>query len=301
MPEWYTTLLSGMPVCKTRMRGASVLMTLVQCQLLLGATCGATSPAAHPIGASQRPHIVFVMADVSAEQQHHHHHPSAPTQPNSRAADLQDLGHGNVGWHRKGPQAVPEVQTPAMDSLVAEGVALERVYSYACCSPTRSSFVSGRLPIHVNILNTDPASFNTSTGEGAGIATYMTGIGAVLARGNYTTAVVGKWDGTQLFSVLHISLSRRTGLSEATAAAAAAVQLICRSWNGYTSPHSQRSWCALAVHSSISIPIFSACDVVCTAEMLPCCWPAGFQQALIYFHHCNSCAARDIQVHAAVF
>ena len=86
-----------------------------------------------------------------------------------------------------------------MDNLVAEGVALERVYSYACCSPTRSSFISGRLPIHVNVLNTDPASFNTSTGEGAGIATYMTGIGAVLVRANYTTAVVGKWDGMQLF------------------------------------------------------------------------------------------------------
>ena len=95
-----------------------------------------------------------------------------------------DLGYGNVGWHRKGAQAVPEVQTPAMDSLVAEGVALERVYSYACCSPTRSSFISGRLPIHVNILNTDPASFNPTTGEGAGIATNMTGIGEVLTRGS---------------------------------------------------------------------------------------------------------------------
>ena len=89
-------------------------------------------------------------------------------------------------------------------------------YSYACCSPTRSSFISGRLPINVNILNTDPASFNASTGEGAGIATEMTGIGEVLARGGYSkrtpslcslpaavsksqwiaaaTAVVGKWD-----------------------------------------------------------------------------------------------------------
>ncbi len=125
-------------------------------------------------------------------------------------AGLQDdLGHGNVGWHRKGAQAVPEVQTPAMDSLVAAGVALERVYSYACCSPTRSSFISGRLPIHVNILNTDPASFNPSTGEGAGIATNMTGIGEVLARGNYTTAVVGKWDGTTHLSLLRPPTCRR--------------------------------------------------------------------------------------------
>ena len=98
-----------------------------------------------------------------------------------------------------------------------------RADSYACCSPTRSSFISGRLPINVNILNTDPASFNVSSGEGAGVATMMTGIGEVLARGGCecssavhcshratarplirdwlvgwccadTTAVVGKWD-----------------------------------------------------------------------------------------------------------
>jgi arylsulfatase A-like enzyme len=52
-------------------------------------------------------------------------------------------------------------------------------------SPTRSSFISGRLPIHVHILNTDPASFNVSSGERAGVATVM--IGEVLARGGYTT------------------------------------------------------------------------------------------------------------------
>jgi arylsulfatase B len=142
-----------------------------------------------------RPHIVFLMAD--------------------------DLGHGNVGWHRRGPDAVPEANTPAMDALVAEGVALERVYSYACCSPTRSSFISGRLPIHVNVLNTDPATFNSSSGEGAGVATHMTGIGEVLARANYTTAVVGKWD------------------------------------VGMATPH----------HTPAG---------------------RGFQQSLIYFHHCNS-------------
>eukprot|EP01051_Picozoa_sp_SAG22_P013610 SAG22_NODE_1545_length_4156_cov_2.392162_5_plen_166_part_00 len=100
-------------------------------------------------------------------------------------ASPQDLGHGNVGWHRTGAGGppVPEVATPALDELVRDGVALERVYSCACCSPTRSSFISGRLPINVNILNTDPASFNVSSGEGAGVATMMTGIGEVLKRG----------------------------------------------------------------------------------------------------------------------
>ena len=60
--------------------------------------------------------------------------------------------------------------------------------------PLGPPYSAGRLPINVNILNTDPASFDVSSGEGAGIATMMTGIGEVLARGGYTTAVVGKWD-----------------------------------------------------------------------------------------------------------
>ena len=85
---------------------------------------------------------------------------------------------------------VPEVQTPALSALVAEGVRLDRVYSYSCCSPTRSSFISGRLPLHVNVLNTDPATFNESTNEGAGVATEMTGIGQVMVSAGYTTAVV---------------------------------------------------------------------------------------------------------------
>lgn len=62
-------------------------------------------------------------------------------------------GYGNVGWHRTGAggPAVPEAATPAMDALVASGVALERVYAFACCSPTRSSFISGRCASPVSL------------------------------------------------------------------------------------------------------------------------------------------------------
>ena len=131
---------------------------------------GLIMPLVLAAGPGQRPHILFFMAD--------------------------DLGHGNVGWHRRQDDGAvpPEVQTPTMDLLVAEGIDLRRVYSYKFCSPTRSSFISGRLPYHVNMENTDPASWDPTTGEGAGVATGMTGIGAVLARGGYSTAAVGKWD-----------------------------------------------------------------------------------------------------------
>ena len=112
-----------------------------------------------------KPHIVFFMAD--------------------------DLGHANVGWHRQQDIGYipPEVQTPNMDALVADGIDLQRTYVYMFCSPTRSSFLSGRLPINVNMLNTDPASYSSISGEGAGIATNMTGIATVLAKGGYYTAV----------------------------------------------------------------------------------------------------------------
>merc|ERR1719174_696182 len=37
--------------------------------------------------------------------------------------------------------------------LAQEGVELDRHYTYVYCSPTRSSFLSGRLPHHVNQIN----------------------------------------------------------------------------------------------------------------------------------------------------
>lgn len=119
-------------------------------------------------GQGSLPHIVFFMAD--------------------------DLGNGNVGFRRLAGDAASEVRTPTIDGLAREGVILERLYSYMFCSPTRSSFLSGRLPLHVNTLNLDPAAFNPATGEGAGIGTNMTGLASALKRVGFQTAVVGKWD-----------------------------------------------------------------------------------------------------------
>ena len=44
-------------------------------------------------------------------------------------------------------------QTPALDALVAEGIELTRFYAFKYCSPSRSAFISGRNPIHVNVVN----------------------------------------------------------------------------------------------------------------------------------------------------
>lgn len=49
----------------------------------------------------------------------------------------------NVGYHRA--NATAEVQTPAIDALVATGVELNRMYAYSFCAPSRASLMSGQL------------------------------------------------------------------------------------------------------------------------------------------------------------
>ena len=80
--------------------------------LLSGAPSAAAASAAPP-----RPHLVYVLSD--------------------------NLGWANVGYHHKSP----EVITPNINSLVQTGVELDRLYTYKFCSPSRSSLMTGRLPI----------------------------------------------------------------------------------------------------------------------------------------------------------
>ena len=74
---------------------------------------------------ADKPHILFLMVD--------------------------DWGWANVGYHRDTPTR--EVQTPNFDSLVRNGLELDQHYGYNVCSQSRSSFMSGRLTIHVNDRN----------------------------------------------------------------------------------------------------------------------------------------------------
>ena len=65
--------------------------------------------------------------------------------PNIFMVLIDDLGYHNVGFHN------PDQISPHIDDLVKEGIQLEAHYTFQYCSPTRSSFLSGRLPIHVNM------------------------------------------------------------------------------------------------------------------------------------------------------
>ena len=78
--------------------------------------------------------------------------PAADKKPHLVFMLVDDWGWANVGYHRDPP--TKEVVTPNIDDLVKNGLELDQHYAYQFCSPSRSSLMSGRLPIHVNDLLT---------------------------------------------------------------------------------------------------------------------------------------------------
>eukprot|EP00038_Savillea_parva_P017529 m.20629 g.20629 ORF g.20629 m.20629 type:complete len:718 (-) comp3812_c0_seq1:251-2404(-) len=100
-----------------------------------------------------------------------------------------DYGFNNVGYpHGPLNQGNPEMMTPTMDELAMSGIRLERHYVYKYCSPTRSAFLTGRLPVHVNQNN---ACNDARAPSGADLR--MTLLPQKLKSAGYTTAIVGKW------------------------------------------------------------------------------------------------------------
>eukprot|EP01084_Bolivina_argentea_P309849 536002_1 len=115
--------------------------------------------------------IVFVLADKPP--------------PHIIVVLADDLGWATIGFHDS------EVQTPFIDNLaVNESVTLLNHYVYKYCSPTRSSFLSGRLPFHVN--QKQPGLDEA----GGGIHLGMHIIPSMLKfskTGKYHTHQFGKW------------------------------------------------------------------------------------------------------------
>eukprot|EP00662_Eupelagonemidae_sp_cell21_P056085 gene56085-46671_t len=58
-----------------------------------------------------------------------------------------DVGWHDVSWHNA------DIHTPVLAGLLADGIELDRVYTHKYCSPTRSSLMTGRLPIHNTQIN----------------------------------------------------------------------------------------------------------------------------------------------------
>ena len=69
---------------------------------------------------------------------------------------LDDFGYASASFNRAPAATPPEVRTPHLDALARDGIILQRFYVHPFCSPSRASFLSGRLPVHVQQTNTQP-------------------------------------------------------------------------------------------------------------------------------------------------
>ncbi|MFA6174106.1 MAG: arylsulfatase [Kiritimatiellales bacterium] len=106
--------------------------------------------------AAARPNIVFILAD--------------------------DLGWADVGFHG------PDIKTPNIDRLAAEGVKLEAFYAMPVCTPSRSALMTGRYPIRYgrqyNVLR---------PGSQVGLSLGERLLPQALHDAGYETAICGKW------------------------------------------------------------------------------------------------------------
>jgi arylsulfatase B len=115
--------------------------------------------------------------------------------PNVLLVLVDDFGWNDFGPHSASQPNANEIQTPIMDSLVAEGILLDRHYVFSFCSPSRSALHTGRNPIHVNVLNSDLSQVNLADPVAgfAGVPRNMTALPAKLSAAGYHTIQSGKW------------------------------------------------------------------------------------------------------------
>eukprot|EP00929_Paragymnodinium_shiwhaense_P033329 TRINITY_DN18316_c0_g2_i1.p1 TRINITY_DN18316_c0_g2~~TRINITY_DN18316_c0_g2_i1.p1 ORF type:complete len:763 (-),score=112.99 TRINITY_DN18316_c0_g2_i1:608-2896(-) len=116
-----------------------------------------------------RPHIVFMLLD--------------------------DLGWADTQFGGAGTGDFGFIKTPVMKSLQPESIHLDKHYAYGWCAPSRSSLLSGRLPVHVDVNHSNPMAFVRSDplSSGEGIPAGMTTIATKLKKANYATHYNGKW------------------------------------------------------------------------------------------------------------
>ena len=78
--------------------------------------------------------------------------------------------------------------TPNLNKLAKQGVSFTRMYTEPSCTPTRTAFLTGRLPVRSHML--EP---KVVPPEGAGLNADEVTIAEILSMAGYNTAHIGKW------------------------------------------------------------------------------------------------------------
>lgn len=109
-----------------------------------------------------------------------------------------DMGFGDIATY-----GAPDVRTPNLDQLAAEGVRFSQFYGGGAeCTPSRTAFLTGRYPERVgglecaigvgNVGRYDHAA-NLAARNDLGLPASSAVLAPALQRAGYATAIVGKW------------------------------------------------------------------------------------------------------------
>jgi len=102
-------------------------------------------------------------------------------QPNFVVILADDLGYGDIGSFGS-----PNIMTPRIDRLVAEGLKLTCVYAEPFCGPARASIMTGSYPIRV----AEPGNLKH---RHTVLHLRESTIAEVLKPAGYRSAMIGKW------------------------------------------------------------------------------------------------------------
>lgn len=110
--------------------------------------------------------------------------------PNIVIILADDMGYGDIGAF-----GAPNIRTPRLDRMAAEGQKWTNFYVQPVCSPSRAALLTGRLPIRSGMYGvatgTAPKVIRDNAAQG--LPPEEVTIAELLKPQGYATAIVGKW------------------------------------------------------------------------------------------------------------